>query len=434
MGFFLFINFNLLYDHLLCYNSKKWVIVSIYWALCDQRIVYRGDFMGYRIEVDLICTILMQWIIRRVVKDKDEKKSQRTFLHLVYFLIATCVADVFCAFAEGKTGEVWYVLNHISTCTFICVMVITSYMWFAYSATFTRNKKLINADNIWGYRVPLVATLILTILSPWGHIVYTIPRETNIPVVGYVSFMTYIVPGFYIIMAAVQLVIAFIYDPETKTVLSVETIFLFIVLPLASLIWNLFFDTVSTTIPAFSLIMAAVCFDIQIGHISTDGLTGLNNKRQFLQFINGCLAEPPGPLKTYLFMIDLDYFKHINDEYGHNEGDEALIEVAELLKGICSGSQGMFLARYGGDEFVFVIKSRFSEEIADLKRDIVKAINDRNDRTAKPYKLSVSIGYAVYENGVDNLETLTAKADEMLYKEKEMHHIEIDKTIAKGNR
>ncbi len=104
------------------------------------------------------------------------------------------------------------------------------------------------------------------------------------------------------------------------------------------------------------------------------------------------------------------------------------------MKGICCGSQGMFLARYGGDEFVFVIKSRFSEEIINLKRDIIKAINERNERTTKKYKLSVSIGYAVYENGVDTLESLTAKADDMLYKEKEQHHAEIDKDTAKDKR
>jgi diguanylate cyclase (GGDEF)-like protein len=390
--------------------------------------------MGYRLEVDLICIILMQWIIRRLLKDKDERKSQRSFLYLVYSLSVTCAADAFCALVEGTMGHGWYILNQVLTCLFICMMVITSYMWLVYSTTFTRSKKLLNQDNIWGYRVPLFAALILTILSPWGGIIYTVSKATNYATAGYLSFVIFIVPGFYIVMAAVQLIIAFIYDPETKTVLSLETIILFIALPIFTLLLTLLFDTVSTTIPAFSLILAAVCFDIQIGHISTDGLTGLNNKRQFLQFINSCLTEPPGPLKTYLFMIDLDYFKHINDEYGHNEGDNALIEVAELLKGICCGSQGMFLARYGGDEFVFVIKSRFSEEIINLKRDIIKAINERNERTTKKYKLSVSIGYAVYENGVDTLESLTAKADDMLYKEKEQHHAEIDKDTAKDKR
>ncbi len=389
--------------------------------------------MGFRIEVDLMCIILLQWIFRRVLREKDEKRSQLPFLILIYSLVSTCVIDIVCAAVEGRPGPTWIVVNKIYTCAFMMLMAFTSYMWFIYSNTFTRSKKLETPENCWGYRVPLFILLILSLLSPWSEIIFKIDPVTNRSVPGYLGFIAYLIPCFYIIMAAIQLIIAFVYDPETKTVLSVETIFIFIVLPLASLVWNLFFDSLSTTVPAFSLILAAVCFDIQIGHISTDGLTGLNNKRQYLQFIQNCLLEPQGPLKLYLFMIDLDYFKHINDEYGHSEGDLALIEVAGLLKKICSGSQGMFLARYGGDEFVFVIKSRFEDEITQLKLDILKAIKERNDRTTKKYKLSVSIGYASYNYGEDTLESLTARADDMLYEEKTKHHIILDKENEKEN-
>ncbi len=387
--------------------------------------------MGFRIEVDLMCIILMQWIFRRLLKEKEEKRSQRPFLFLVYFLVGTCVADAGCAIVADHVGNVWVTLNTVFTALFLIFMVCTCYMWFIYANTFTRTKKLVTADNCWGYRIPMFVLIVLTVCSPWSGIIYVINKDTNLTTAGYLGFLTFLIPCFYIIMAAIQLLIAFVYDPETKTVLSVETIVMFIALPLASLVWNLFFDSASTTIPAFSLILAAVSFDVQIGQISTDGLTGLNNKRQYLQFIENCLNEPQGPLKIYLFMIDLDYFKHINDEYGHSEGDNALIEVSELLKRICSGSQGMFLARYGGDEFVFVIKSRFEEEITNLKTDILKAIKERNDRTSKRYKLSVSIGYASYRYGEDTLESLTARADEMLYDEKTRHHIEIDKAIEK---
>ncbi len=387
--------------------------------------------MGFRIEVDLMCIILMQWILRRLLKEKEEKRSQRPFLFLVYFLVGTCLADIGIAIVEGRAGTVSFILNTVFNALFLILMVCTCYSWFIYTNTFTRTKKLVTVDNCWGYRIPMFILIILTMFSPWSGIIYLISKDTNLAIAGYLGFLTFLIPCFYIVMSAIQLLIAFVYDPETKTVLSVETIVMFIALPVASLVWNIFFTGSSTTIPAFSLILAAVCFDVQIGHISTDGLTGLNNKRQYLQFIQNCLNEPQGPLKLYLFMIDLDYFKHINDEYGHSEGDNALIEVAELLKRICSGSQGMFLARYGGDEFVFVIKSRFEEEITNLKTDILKAIKERNDRSSKKYKLSVSIGYASYRYGEDTLESLTARADEMLYDEKTRHHIELDKASVK---
>ncbi len=387
--------------------------------------------MGFRIEIDVMCVILMLWIFHRTNSNKDEKRSQRPMLFLVYSLAGACVLDIFCAVAQGRAGLLWNRINHVLLVFFLILMILTCYMWFIYANTFTRTKKLSNEENCWGYRIPLFALIIMILFSPWAELVYRLPEAINYPERGFLSFISSMIFAFYVIMAAVQLLIAFFNDPETKSVLSFETCIFYIALPPAAMAINFFLKDINTLIPAFSLALAAVCFDIQIGHISTDGLTGLNNKRQYLQFIENCLNEPQGPLQLFLFMIDLDYFKQINDKYGHSEGDKALIEVAELLKGLCSGSRGMFLARYGGDEFVFVIKARFDDEIIRLKRDIENAIKDRNEKTPKKYRLSVSIGYAVYQYGTDTLESLTARADDMLYKEKNDHHFIFDREAEK---
>ncbi len=382
--------------------------------------------MGFKIEVDVMCIMLLVWIVSRLLREKDERMSQKYFKTLVYALIATCVTDICCTAINGREGHARFVLNQVFTIAFLGVMSFTSYMWLVYSTTFTRTKKLITNDNKLAYRLPWLGLFGLILSSPWSGIIFMTDSKTNINGPGFLDVLVYLIPYFYIIAAAVQLLIAFVYDPETKTVLSPETIVIFIVLPIIALVGNLILNTSATTVPALTLVLAAICFDLQVGQISTDGLTGLNNKRQYLQYIQSCLNEPKSALRVYLFMIDIDYFKYINDEFGHSEGDKALIEVAELLKSVCSGSRGMFLARYGGDEFVFVIKSRFADEVAELKNDILKAISERNTRTTTKYKISLSIGYSVFENEGDTLEALTSRADDMLYAEKQLHHAELD--------
>lgn len=94
--------------------------------------------------------------------------------------------------------------------------------------------------------------------------------------------------------------------------------------------------------------------------VSTDVLTGISNRREFLRV----LAEQTEALKRedhlYFLFIDIDSFKQINDIYGHNEGDRVLKLVASVLKRLCLETNG-YCGRYGGDEFA-VLQRMDSED------------------------------------------------------------------------
>ncbi len=111
--------------------------------------------------------------------------------------------------------------------------------------------------------------------------------------------------------------------------------------------------------------------------------------------------------------MDIDKFKYINDNYGHLEGDTALVKTAVLLNGICDRHHD-FVARYGGDEFVIVCRRRSASEIEELKDEINKAVLQMNKAENLPYTLSLSIGSAMFDINKSNDE-IFAEADKKLY-------------------
>ena len=146
--------------------------------------------------------------------------------------------------------------------------------------------------------------------------------------------------------------------------------------------------------------------------ISVDKLTQVNNRQNLIGFLNYKLKNHEGDL--YLLMIDLDYFKQINDIYGHLEGDQALILVSGILKQACVPfSRRPYIARYGGDEFIIIMEGS-EEDVQILCGNIRSLLAERNSRQER-YQIQLSIGCARWQPGMHQKELIGA-ADTELYK------------------
>ena len=147
--------------------------------------------------------------------------------------------------------------------------------------------------------------------------------------------------------------------------------------------------------------------------IVCDHLTGLPNRLGLSEFIGPRLAGPENDPGLYAAFADIDYFKSINDTYGHLEGDSVLCRVAEAFRRVC-GECGSFCARVGGDEFVFIFNAADAAE-AELFRFRVKEAVAASNEGCK-IKVSVSMGFARCDS--DDLDRVLQKADEKLYEDK----------------
>jgi two-component system cell cycle response regulator len=153
---------------------------------------------------------------------------------------------------------------------------------------------------------------------------------------------------------------------------------------------------------------------------NTDGHTGCFNKTYFNNKIDLEVKKSKvtgSPLSLVVF--DLDHFKKLNDNYGHDAGDYVLKELAEVIRKNGVRENDVF-ARYGGEEFVILLPNtnlKQAFEIAERLRKVVEA----HDFVYESNKLPVtaSIGVSDYRKGVNTGTDLFKRADEAVYKSKE---------------
>jgi len=143
----------------------------------------------------------------------------------------------------------------------------------------------------------------------------------------------------------------------------------------------------------------------------TDSLTGLYNRRYLSAHLQSMIerAHASGnPLSLSLFMLDIDHFKLVNENYGHASGDEVLRQVADLIsRNLCEFD---LTARFGGEEFVVVMPdtpAASAHMVADRMRKMVS-------ETDMPQRVTVSIGVAALQPG-EGADALLHRADEALY-------------------
>ncbi len=141
----------------------------------------------------------------------------------------------------------------------------------------------------------------------------------------------------------------------------------------------------------------------------TDALTGLFNKRYFLELINSKVKSGKA---INLIMVDLDFFKHYNDTFGHVEGDVLLKNLGKLVQKI----KNVKASRYGGEEFAIIAESDVNEAITiaeDLRHEVEKLYPKKSKR---PVTASLGVGQRKRGESVDEF---IKRIDAALYKAKE---------------
>ncbi|MEK4425709.1 diguanylate cyclase domain-containing protein [Solibacillus sp. FSL K6-1523] len=149
-----------------------------------------------------------------------------------------------------------------------------------------------------------------------------------------------------------------------------------------------------------------------------DSLTGLPNRRLFMKQLQGEVEKANRcSSKLAVMFVDLDYFKFINDSWGHDVGDLVLIEVARRLNNSTRSTD--LVARLGGDEFAVLLTDISIEELELLAKRIHSNFEKLLPFIKSQYQLSCSIGIAVFTHTGETADELLNKADLALYSVKE---------------
>ncbi len=149
----------------------------------------------------------------------------------------------------------------------------------------------------------------------------------------------------------------------------------------------------------------------------TDELTGIYNRRGVLNSLREEFARAERYKSMFsIALFDVDNFKPINDNYGHDVGDKVLVRLSLCAKDIVRDADK--IGRYGGDEFLIILPETNLEEALNLTGRIREDIN--NCEFLPGIKVTISIGTTQYFPGDGDIETVLKRADDEMYKNKKI--------------
>jgi diguanylate cyclase (GGDEF)-like protein len=341
--------------------------------------------------------------------------------YMIYSYIAMLVTDILWALIEDNLLYLPVFLN--AAVNAVTLMAVSSgcYFWFRFIEDRTdfvlMNRPKIDAMVVY----PLLFICALDILSIFTGWIFQINSEGHYQetelfwLQGFINYAYLLIPTAVTISRAVH----------AKTKQDREEFLIYVLYMIAPLIAGIYEDEfVHVPLLALNILMMILILFLRIQNlrISTDALTGLNNRRRLNTFLAEKLVKTTEESSFLIFIIDINNFKAINDQYGHIEGDHALQKFSEVLKVVAAEYFG-FAARYGGDEFCLVMNQRghTCEEIMEnIKQTLLEAQQDDK----KKYTITVSIGAAMFNDPDETPEAALNQADQMLYEDKKKWHLQ----------
>jgi diguanylate cyclase (GGDEF)-like protein len=150
----------------------------------------------------------------------------------------------------------------------------------------------------------------------------------------------------------------------------------------------------------------------------TDELTPTYNRRYFMQYLQQEFLRAQRSTATFsIAILDMDNFKQINDQWGHLAGDQVLREMTCMFRGYIR--QADVFARYGGDEFIFLFPQTNRQEVQTWTERIYAAFAEKSIHVDEvEIQPLFSIGVAVFDPGVNDIDELLRRADQALYQAK----------------
>ena len=374
------------------------------------------DYFSVYAEANIVCIIILGILLFHGRKNGTRQEKQiwydRTIIaHVLYFLSDIGWAGVF----SGRFPQTRFMILLFNLLNYVLLGML-AYEWFMYMAAsirlaFLKEQKK-RAVCLIPIAVSVLAVMIVYAVSPDFLI-----GEDGLPVTGYYLMM--------ILAPIVYLISAFVFSMiRARKTESREEAFLFRLIgiyPLGIMVFGLI-QTFTTDLPLFCFGCAIMMLFFYIQNLQTlvsvDSLTRLNNRGQINRYMGQSRYREN--TKTYAMMMDIDNFKHINDTYGHAEGDRALILVSEVLKQAAEKTRSaVFIGRYGGDEFsVFLFCSENDVQPDQFLETLRMLLRERQQKEQLPYPLNISAGYDLLQDKNDTLAATLNRADRKLYEYK----------------
>ena len=374
--------------------------------------------MGYTwiIEINAFCLAVVGIILYSLLKNYDRQHKQRYYMKAVLAGMASFLCELLWALIESRALPLPPFANFLANAAYDVFSTLTGYYWLCYveaalGSSFFKKKFLRQL----AFLPVLLVTLLVAASFFKGWIFYV--DGNNVYHRGRLVFVHVILCHLYTVVTSAHALLTAAKSHVYLKKKEYRILAMFLVFPLAIGIIQIAVPSLPSVSIGITLAFLYVYIDLQNLLISVDTLTGLNNRNQLLRYLGSRMKNEAELGHLYIFMLDVNKFKKINDTYGHVEGDNALIRCAEALKKAGRDTRN-FIGRYGGDEFIIIAELKNEEEAEEICRKCSAALAEICKRDMVPYNLSFSFGYRAYSSDMKNIQAFVAAADKKLYEAK----------------
>lgn len=375
------------------------------------------DFFTFYAEANIICVLVLSVLL---IHDQINNTVQETQLwfnrtigaHILYFL-SDCI---WAAIISGELPRTRWSVALVNLSNFI-LLSLMALEWFMYMAASEKMAFIKSREKRYLWMLPMIITTLIMLIAYAVKPYFWINEATDLNRLYYVLMIA--APMFYLVTA---FIISMINAGKAESRDEKRLYMMIGIYPLGVLAFGLI-QAIGLDVPIFCVGCTIMLLSFYIQHmqmmISLDALTRMNNRGQINRFMDQMTYRENE--KIFIMMIDVDGFKQINDTYGHAEGDRALVLVSEALKQTSNKLKaGVFLGRYGGDEFTAILINPDENEYPEHAAKVIRScIADKCRGSHLPYELQVSIGYDMLRDKNDTMHDCMIRADENLYKDKQ---------------
>lgn len=317
-----------------------------------------------------------------------------------------CLMEMISFLADGRPSAICRVATWFTNTWIYMGNPLISTLWLLYTDHHLHRKpeRLTRIYRI--HLILLAASWIVILGNLFGHYLFVIDEQnvySRLPA----SYFVYIVTFTMIISSVVEV----IRYRRCHRVVIFFPLWTFLTPVLIGIVIQSVWYGVSLAWCCTALGLAALYMSMQNELAYKDSLTGLHN-RQYLDRILNTWNGRSG------IMIDMDYFKEINDRFGHSAGDRALKDTADLL--VAASPEDSIVIRFAGDEFILLLSTGQEILIEKVEENIRKAADEFNRTADRPYQISLSMGHAFYEQKDED--SFLEAIDSAMYKDKQARH------------
>src|SRR5574344_630496 len=374
----------------------------------------------FNIGMDAFAILVILIVFFSSNRLRSNSYDQRLLRRIQLTLIAVLTTDAIMWIFNGRPEKLVPFIEYVDNIVFLMFVLHVTFCWLQYGWYRIYRVPLQKKHWIIFCAIPFVLLSLLAITTPWTKLVCYIDdahdyHRCNLNMIYSWFFMLYILFTSIIALIKYQTTVL---QSDKNELLSISS---FILGPLIGGIVQALMYGCSLSSPATAFSMLLVYLNLQDSAISQDGLTQLNNRLTLDRYLQNYFGSDKKE-NICLIIFDVNSFKSINDTYGHLNGDKALTQIATTLK-FAFGKTNAFLARYGGDEFVAILRNCDEGKATDEIARVHDALSSFNSTNKFPFILSISAGYCLCPSeGVSSAKELIQHADVNMYEEKKRYH------------